>query len=105
MLARMYDAPVEHDIADFLLTDRTQLAQLFGSRAEAMSDEQVVLVQDEDGVRVGLFVDGPVLERLTEQNPLAALHDANLADYCTALEGVSHFHYLMWSLKHGRDVS
>jgi hypothetical protein len=33
------------------------------------------------------------------------LDDGNLADYCTALEGVSHFHYLVWSLSRGRAVS
>jgi hypothetical protein len=105
MLARMYDAPVEHDVTDFLLTDRGELARFVGPRAQEMSDEQVVVVQDEDDVRVGLFLDEAVLERLSRQDPLDQLSDANLPDYCTALEGVSHFHYLMWSLSHGRDVS
>ncbi len=35
----------------------------------------------------------------------AALDETNLADYCTALEGVSHFHYLMWNLTRNRRVS
>ena len=105
MLARMYDAPVEHDIADFVVTDRDQLARIVGPKAGEMSDEQVLVAQDEEGVRVSLFLEQGVLERLTQADPLAALNDANLADYCTALEGVSHFHYLMWSLTHGRDVS
>jgi len=46
-----------------------------------------------------------VLERLDREDPFRSLHDANLPDYCTALEGVSHFHYLMWSLRHRRNVS
>ena len=39
------------------------------------------------------------------RDPLEALDEGNLADYCTALEGVSHFHYLVWSLARGRNVS
>ena len=46
-----------------------------------------------------------VLERLARRDPLEALDEDNLPDYCTALEGVSHFHYLVWSLARGRNVS
>ena len=31
--------------------------------------------------------------------------EENLADYCTALEGVSHFHYFVWSAARARNVS
>jgi hypothetical protein len=54
---------------------------------------------------VSLYVDRAVLERLVARCPLRSLCDANLADYCTALEGVSHFHYLVWSAEHARPVS
>jgi hypothetical protein len=105
LLARLYDAPVEHEVQDFLITDRAQLTAIFGEQAEQMSDEQVILVQQADGVRVGIFIDAAVLQRLSQRDPLESLADANLHDYCTALEGVSHFHYLMWSLARGRSVS
>jgi hypothetical protein len=35
-------------------------------------------------------------------DPVGALTENNLADYCTALEGVSHFVYATWRL--GRDA-
>ena len=35
----------------------------------------------------------------------ASLSAHNLADFCTALEGVSHFHYYVWNADRARDVS
>jgi hypothetical protein len=105
MLARLYDAPVAHDVRDYLITDRKRLRELTGLAAHDTHDEQVILVEDESGVRVGVFIDESVIARLMARDPLRALDESNLSEYCTALEGVSHFHYLIWSLERGRDVS
>jgi hypothetical protein len=105
LLEQLYDAPVEHRVDDFLVTDREQLARVIGPEARHVADEQVFVVQQDDGVRVGVFIDQAVLERLERCDPWRSLEDDNLHDYCTALEGVSHFHYLMWSLSRRRDVS
>lgn len=105
LLARLYDAPVEHDVQDFLITDRRELEQLVGRDAGTMADEQVFIAPQDDAVRIGLFIEPGVLERLACRDPLRRLDDENLRDYCTALEGVSHFHYLMWQLARGRNVS
>jgi hypothetical protein len=105
LLARLYDAPVTHDVGDFVFSDRRELERLLGAEADALSDEQVLVTHDEHGVRLGVYLDETVLERLTARDPLETLDDGNLQDYCTALEGVSHFHYLAWSLARGRNVS
>jgi len=105
LLSHLYDAPVAHDVEDYLVCDRKQCAALTGDTAPPAADEQVVLVQDQDEVRIGLYVDREVLDRLEQHDPLDSLDGDNLRDYCTALEGVSHFHYLMWSLARSRNVS
>ena len=105
LLAQLYDAPVREDVQDFVLSDRQRLSQVVGERAGEPGDEQVYVVEEEQGVRLGLFIAQDVLERLAQRDPLHALDDDNLPDYCTALEGVSHFHYLVWSLARGRNVS
>ena len=105
LLARLYDAPVEYDAQDFLITDRAQLDELLGGEAASPSDEQVFVTHDRDGVRIGLYIDVAVIERLTRHDPIVSLDAANLHDFCTALEGVSHFHYLMWSVMRGREVT
>jgi len=105
LLAGLYDAPAEHDVYDFLITDAAHAAALQGAAAAPATDEQLLVAQDEDGVEVSLYVDRAVIERLAERCPLRSLCEANLADYCTALEGVSHFHYFVWSAGRERSVS
>lgn len=105
LLTRLYDAPVEHEAEDFLICDPRRLREVLGNESGPLSDEQVFLVQEEGAVRIGLFIDEHVLERLERHDPLKALDEVNLRDFCTALEGVSHFHYLIWSVARGRPVS
>lgn len=105
LLAGLYDAPVEQDAQDFLVSDPRQLREVVADPDGPLSDEQVFVVQEDGGVRIGLFIDQRVLDRLERRDPLDTLDEGNLRDYCTALEGVSHFHYLIWSLARGRPVS
>jgi hypothetical protein len=105
LLAQLYDAPVCEDVQDFVLSDRHRLRAAVGEQAEDAADEQVYVVEEDQGVRLGLYIDRAVLERLAQRDPLQALDEDNLPDFCTALEGVSHFHYLVWSLARGRNVS
>jgi hypothetical protein len=105
LLAGLYDAPVEHAAEDFLLSDPQRLREMMGEQHDPISDEQVFVVQEDGGVRIGLFIDQRVLDRLDRHDPLDSLDEHNLHDFCTALEGVSHFHYLIWSLARGRPVS
>jgi hypothetical protein len=105
LLAQLYDAPVCEDVQDFVLSDRHRLRAAVGEQAGDAADERVYVVEEEQGVRLGLFIDRSVLERLARRDPLQALDEDNLPDFCTALEGVSHFHYLVWSAARGRNVS
>lgn len=104
-LAALYDAPAAHDVCDFLISDGVQAARLQGADGVPPTDEQLLLAEAEDGVEVALYVDEGVLERLASHCPLRALDERNLADFLTALEGVSHFHYFTWNASRARAVS
>jgi len=54
---------------------------------------------------MSLYLDPELLERLDRADPMERLHDGNVADYWTALEGVSHFLYLAWNAGHDKPVS
>jgi len=95
LIAELNDLPVTHDVNQFLI----------GSGNSAASDEQVLVAETDDGAELGVYIDSNVLLRLQHCDPMLKLCDANLADFCTALEGVSHFQYLVWCMQHGRAVS
>jgi hypothetical protein len=102
LLAGIYDLPLPYNVYDFLFTERERLPRTVRDSA---TDEQVLVVDEGDAAAVGLFLDARLLERLALANPLEALHGGNLADYWTALEGVSHFICLAWNAGHDRGVS
>jgi hypothetical protein len=105
LLGRLYDVDVGYDVYDFLVTDRRALARVAPAGGGHAPDEELLLAETPDGASVALYIDPAVLERLESQDPLGELTEGNLADYCTALEGVSHFLYTTWRLHGDLPVS
>lgn len=105
LLGGIYDVPIAHNVYDFLVTDRACLPrQARGGNLE----EELIVAQPAEGadeVALSLYLDPALLERLARHDPLVQLHAGNVADYWTALEGVSHFLYLSWNAGHDKPVS
>ena len=101
LLGGIYDVPLDYDVYDFLFTERERLPPAVRA---SRTDEQVLVLDQGDAAGIGLFLDAHLLGRLTAANPLQALTAANIGDYWTALEGVSHFLYLAWNAGHDRQV-
>jgi hypothetical protein len=102
LLAGIYDVPLAHDVYDFLVTDPECVPR--GEQAPPC-EEQLLVAREGDEVAIALYLDPQVLERLAAADPLERLTAANLADWWTALEGVSHFHYLAFHAGHDHEVS
>jgi hypothetical protein len=102
LLGGIYDVSVNHDIYDFLVTDRGQLP---AAARPGATDEQLIVAQGRDDCGVSLFLDPDLLDRLQRADPIVRLNEGNVADYWTALEGVSHFVYFAWNAGHDKDVS
>jgi hypothetical protein len=105
LLERLYDVDVDHDVYDFLVTDRRDLRGATPGNDARASEEELLLAETPDGAGVALYLDPSVLRRLEGADPARALTENNLADYCTALEGVSHFVYSAWRLERDSPVS
>ena len=105
LLGRLYDVEVQYDVDDFLVTDRNALGDLTPHNDRRALDEALLLAETADGAGVSLYLDPLLLKRLENADPLGALTESNLADYCTALEGVSHFVYTAWRLARDAPVS
>ena len=105
LIGGIYDVNVAHDVYDFLVTDRGRLPACVRARA---SEEDLIVAEAGDGeaeAAISLYLDPGLLERLRQEDPMVRLHEGNVADYCKALEGVSHFLYLAWNAGHDRPVS
>jgi hypothetical protein len=106
LISGIYDVSISHDVYDFLVTDRGRLP---AAARSGEADEELLVSEsagESDGeVGVSLYLDPELLKRLAIADPMVRLHDGNVADYWTALEGVSHFLYLAWNAGHDRPVS
>jgi hypothetical protein len=105
LLGRLYDLDVEYDVYDFLVTDRSTLGGVVPGNDRRAPEEELLLAETADGAGVALYIDSEVLTRLERADPLGALTEGNLADYCTALEGVSHFVYSAFRLASDAPMS
>lgn len=104
-LAAFYETPFDHCINDFLVTDG-KLARLLQSAPNATDNgERLLLMQSPDGLDVSLYIDETILEALSLDDPYVQLTSANLNDFLIALEGVSHFNYVVWHAGHERPVT
>ncbi len=105
LLARINDAEVREDVCDFLITDRRALGRLHAASGSAATAETLLVAEHGGGLDLGLYLDEALLERLAASRPLAHLDDDNLEDFCTALEGVSHFHCVAFCAQRDWPVS
>jgi hypothetical protein len=107
LIGDIYDVSISHDVYDFLVTDRDHLPA--AARPRGPTDEELIVAQPEEGdsgeIAMSLYLDPRLLERLDRADPMERLHAGNVADYWTALEGVSHFLYLAWNAGHDKPVS
>jgi hypothetical protein len=102
LLTGIYDLRVDCRVADFLVTDRQALP---GACQDAPGDEQLFVTAVDDELCMSLFLDHEMLDRLQVHDPNEGLHQGNVADFWTALEGVSHFLCVAHHAEHDRQVS
>ena len=96
----MYRVETDLDVCDFLLGgDRG------GWQVERAPREQLLIKQGDGELELGLFVDERTLENLALRDPRRRLDEANLGDFLLAVEGVSHFVYLVHRARVERPVS
>ena len=110
LIGRLYDVELRYDVYDFLITDRRAVAGYTPENDHRVNEEELLLAEGQDAggngaAGVALYLDPQLLSRLENADPHRALTDSNLADYCTALEGVSHFVYSTWRLEYDLPVS
>lgn len=102
-VAGIYDAQADYAVEDFLITDAALAGALTPRGTRDTQDERLLVSEDGETLELALYLDEALLERLAEADPLQALTDAAMADFLTAVEGISHFNYV--AFKAGADTS
>ncbi|MBI2969309.1 MAG: hypothetical protein HYY36_01035 [Gammaproteobacteria bacterium] len=104
-LQSIYELNIAHSVGDYLLTNREEAARLDPGSAFRNAREKLLIREDPDGVRLSLYLDSAVVAGLREGDRPAGADIGSVQDFCLALEGVSHFLYLVWNATHDRSVS
>lgn len=97
LLGTVYGIDVGEDVCDYLITDVTMLPPTEQPGACRATEEKLLLQHDGDELGVALYLDSCLLDRLSRLDPRQRLSGQNLADFCTVLEGISHFTYVAWN--------
>ena len=100
-LETMYRVETDLDVCDFLVDGERREAL----NVERMPREQLLIKPEPDGLQLGLFVDERTLENLAMRDPRRRLDEDNLHDFLLAVEGVSHFVYVVHRARQERPVS
>lgn len=104
-LQYIYELDIRQDINDFLITSPVQARQLDDGKSNPRLKEKLLLREDEGTLNLSLFLHSDVVKRMHEDDPVQDMHEGNLQDFCLALEGVSHFLYLLWNASFDRSVT
>ena len=101
----IYDLPMRHRVEDFLVTDRATLRQVEAGASIRDGPEKLLFSEHHGELLMSLYLDAELVGSLEAHNPFQRLDRDNLAAFCLALEGVSHFVYLSFNAGHERPVS
>lgn len=105
-LEKIYEVSVPHKIHDFLITDKN-LAELLGGDGSIDENalEQLLVHPNDDYLDISLYLDSNLVKRLGDEYPSQYTNPNFLHDFWVALEGVSHFLYLVYNANYDRPVS
>ncbi len=81
------------------------MQQLDTGSSNRNAREKLLVLEDEEGLKLSLYIDKKVLGHFERHNPFDQLDDLNVQEFCLILEGISHFIYLVWNAAYDRPVS
>jgi hypothetical protein len=102
-LCGLYDLRVSCDVSDYVCD--AEVVCLTAGESERDRGEVLVVVEDDEGLTLGLYVDPDALSRLGTNEGDAWFDDERRWALCLATEGVSHFLYLVFRAENDTSVS
>ncbi len=102
-LEALYRVETQLDVRLFVVTD-DERGRALGNGGRRPR-EQLLLSHHPGELAIGLYLDDSALENLAANDPHDGLGDHNFADFCLAVEGVSHFIYVALCAAANRPVT
>ncbi len=92
LLEVVYGMDVGLDVRDFVISDRN-VADGYSPHCST-AGETLLILQEDDVIDVGLYLDEAVLARASARESGEHLRSEGFSDFCKVIEGVSHFNYV-----------
>ena len=103
----IYGINVGQDAGDYLI-NRDELIALLPVNQQTLIPKELFLVNPQpqnDTLEIALFFDESLTQNLQTHDPLKKLSSENISDFCTLVEGVSHFVYYLHKASLELDIS
>jgi hypothetical protein len=97
-LESLYGLEHEAPVTDFLISGEE-------ARTYPGDGSRTLVSEDEAGVALGVVLEDAVRDELARSDPRVRLDGGNIAPYCTLIEEVSHFVYLLFCAQAARTVT
>jgi hypothetical protein len=104
-LEKIYEVAVPQNVLDFVITDRRFAELVSNNRIHDDALEQLLIATNDGCLDISLYLDETLINRLGDDYPSQHTDKNDLHDFWIALEGVSHFLYLVWNASYDRPVS
>ncbi len=101
----LYDLDLAYRVEDFLVTDPAFPDRVQGEAAKRECDEKLVFCEHDGELLLSLYLDAGLVDSVSGSDPYRRLDSDLLGEFCTAVEGVSHFVYMVFNATHERPVS
>ena len=101
----IYDIQTGYQIEQFVFHEHS-LFEIYQSATDCHDAMESLFIRETtDGMDLSLYLAKTTIDNLTKDNPFDRLHRGNLNSFCLAVEGISHFVYLIWNATHQRSVT
>lgn len=101
----LYDLNLDYRVEDFLVTDPRFPGRVQDDATRRDCEEKLLFCESDGELLMSLYLDESLIDTMRGADPYERLESAHLREFCTAVEGVSHFVYLAFNATHERPVS
>ena len=104
-LEDIYAIQTSYPVEAFVTTNRELADTLENNPAARCLPEKLLIRTTADGIDLSLYLDKTIVDQLSVCDITSNGHEDHMETFCTAVEGISHFVYLLWRAQQGYSVS